>query len=320
MSYIFIIILLVAFQLLYFRIAKRFNIVDLPNKRSSHSKVTLRGGGMIFWVGILLYFILIRFEYPWFFLGLTLMAAISFLDDLFSVSNKLRLLIHLFSVYLMFYELELLNYPLWILIVSFIVVIGTINAYNFMDGINGITAAYSIAILILLAIVNEEFRFIDMDIIYISMIATTIFSFFNFRKTARCFAGDVGSVSMSFILIFLTIKLIIDTQNIIYILFFLVYGIDTVWTIVQRLLRKENIFKAHRSHLYQYLSNEAGVNKLMVSAAYGLLQFLIGVIVINIDSLPKEQQILFSLGFVILLSLIYFFLKKNILKKYKIVE
>ena len=187
-----------------------------------------------------------------------------------------------------------------------------------MDGINGITACYSLVVLILLAIVNQNINFINKNLIYYSIIATLVFGFFNFRQKAKCFAGDVGSVSIAFIIVFLLSQLIIKTGNIIYLLFLTVYGLDAIWTIIRRLIKKENIFKAHRSHLYQYLANENKVNKLVVSAVYGIIQLLIGIIVIWATSLPLKYQIMLSGGIISLGSIIYLALKKRIIRKYNL--
>ncbi|EEI91175.1 glycosyltransferase, group 4 family [Sphingobacterium spiritivorum ATCC 33300] len=316
MIYIIIFIILFIAELLYFKIADRFNIIDKPNERSSHTSVTLRGGGIIFYLGTLAYFIISGFQYPYFFLGLTLMTVVSFADDVMTLSNKIRLLVHLLSVLLMAYELDVFDMPWYYLAITFVIVIGVINAYNFMDGINGITACYSLAVGGLLMLVNHQIDFIDQDLLIYSMLSVLVFAFFNFRSKARCFAGDVGSVAIAFILLFAIATLIIKTQNLIYILFLSVYGIDTIWTIIRRLSNGENIFKAHRSHLYQYLGNEAGVNKLMVSFLYGALQFLIGFVVIRVANETANVQIIFSLSLLAFLSIIYLITKSSIIKKY----
>src|SRR5690606_6410937 len=113
-------------------------------------------------------------------------------------------------------------------------------------------------------------------------------------QRAKCFAGDVGSVSMCFILLFAVLGLIFATGNPIYMLFFAVYGVDSVLTIIHRLMKRENIFEAHRSHLYQYLANEANGNRLVISTMYGLLQALIGWGVIQVASLDVPLQITFA--------------------------
>lgn len=316
MEYILLVAILFIAELVYFKIADKYNIIDKPNERSSHTQITLRGGGVVFYFGALAFFIYSGFEYPYFFLGLTAITIISFLDDVFTLSNKIRLLIHLISVLLMFYQWDLFALSwLWI-IPALIGVIGTINAYNFMDGINGITAWYSMVVLALLAMVNTEIQFVDENLIVFAMLGAAVFAFFNFRNKAKAFAGDVGSVCMAFIVVFLIGQLIITTGNFIYILFLVVYGIDTVWTIVRRLLKKENIFQAHRSHLYQYLSNEAGVNKLYVAFVYGIIQYLIGTAVISLAKEPVNRQIGVGVGIVVVLSMGYLALKRNILKKF----
>jgi len=303
-------------ELLYFKVADRLNIIDKPNERSSHSSITLRGGGIVFYFGALIYFIYSGFEYPWFFLGLTLMTLVSFLDDVFTLSNKIRLLIHFTSVLLMAYQLDLFDMPWYYLLIGFIVVVGVINAYNFMDGINGITACYSLAVGGLLVIVNQQLHFIAQDLLIFSLSGVLVFAFFNFRTQAKCFAGDVGSVAIAYILLFVLGLLILTTGNLIYILFLVVYGVDAVWTIIRRILRKENIFEAHRSHLYQFLGNEAGANKLMVSFVYGLIQFGIGYAVILVSTEAVQTKFIFSAVLISILSIIYLLFKNYIIKKY----
>ncbi|QBQ42677.1 MraY family glycosyltransferase [Sphingobacterium psychroaquaticum] len=316
MVYVFIFLALFVLELLYFRVADRLNIIDKPNERSSHTTVTLRGGGIIFYIAAAIYFILSGFQYPWFFLGLTMMTVISFLDDVFTLSNKLRLLVHFTSVLLMAYQLELFALPWYFLLIGFVFAVGVINAYNFMDGINGITACYSLAVGGLLMLVNQEISFIDQNLLIYVMLGVLVFTFFNFRLKAKCFAGDVGSVAIAYILLFALGALILKTGNIIYILFLVVYGIDAVWTIVQRLLRKENIFQAHRSHLYQYLGNEAGVNKLLVSFIYGVLQFAIGCLVIVFAEKEISEQIIFTIVLLIGLTTFYLICKTYVIRKF----
>ncbi|MBB1149748.1 glycosyltransferase family 4 protein [Myroides sp. NP-2] len=316
MEYILLVAILFIAELVYFKIADKYNIIDKPNERSSHTQITLRGGGVVFYFGALAFFIYSGFEYPYFFLGLTAITLISFLDDIFTLSNKIRLLIHLISVLLMFYQWDLFSLSwLWI-IPALIGVIGTINAYNFMDGINGITAWYSMIVLALLATVNSDIHFIDQNLIIFTMLGAAVFAFFNFRVKAKAFAGDVGSVCMAFIVVFLLGQLIIATGNFIYILFLAIYGIDAVWTIVRRFLKKENIFQAHRSHLYQYLSNEADVNKLYVAFGYGLLQYFIGSSVIALTKESIGIQLGVGVAIIVVLSIVYLILKQNIIKKY----
>ncbi|MEX0780249.1 MAG: glycosyltransferase family 4 protein [Balneolales bacterium] len=293
-------------ELIYLKLAYRFGIFDLPNERSSHGNATLRGGGIIFYLGIISYFLYSGLQYPWFFTGLSLIVAISFLDDVQGVRNLYRFAVHTISVGMMFLDLNL--YPeTWLFIIfAGTLTIGTINAFNFMDGINGITGGYSLVILAGLAYVNnQQITFVANDLILFSMISVVVFNLFNFRIKAHCFAGDVGSISIAFILTFLLASLIIATQNLVYILFLSVYGIDSVFTILHRLHNKENIFGAHRSHLYQVLANEGHLTHILISIGYMVVQLLICLLVILISALEVMYQLILSMCVLTALAIAY---------------
>lgn len=185
-----------------------------------------------------------------------------------------------------------------------------------MDGINGITASYSIAIISVLIFLNNKINFIDQNLLIFVLMSLFVFAFFNFRINAKSFAGDVGSVAIAYIILLFLGSLILKTNNLIYILLLSIYGVDTAWTIFQRLVRRENIFEAHRTHLYQFLANEAGFNKLYVSLSYGLLQFFIGVLVVFIAEKDMKTQFIFTICLLIFLSIVYLIVKRNIVSKY----
>ena len=291
--YFAVFLVLFVLELLYFRIADKFNIIDKPNHRSSHTKVTLRGGGIIFPIAFLLYFassILYRKdtflpkEYWAFGLGLLILSVISFLDDILDLSTKLRLFFHFISVSLLIYFLGILFIlPIWLLPIVFIFIIGVLNAYNFMDGINGITGFYSFVILSTLYYINQyKIIFTDVNFIIYPVLASLVFLFFNFRKKAKCFAGDVGSMSIAFWILALLGALVVKTKDFTYFLFLGVYGIEVISTILQRIKLKENIFEAHRHHLYQLLVNQMKWSHLLVATLYGGVQLLINACVIKL--------------------------------------
>lgn len=280
-------ILLFLLELLYFCIANKFNIIDKPNLRSSHTSITLRGGGIIFLFGAWLYSAFYGFSYPYFLAGLTVIAGISFVDDMRSVPNKFRLVIHFISMFLMFQDLGILNLESWwIVIIALVVCVGIINAYNFMDGINGITGGYSLTVLIPLLYANRSFHFIDNNFLWVTIISVLIFCFFNFRKKAKCFAGDVGAVGIAFILLFALGKLIMQTGNFAYIIFLSIYGVDSVLTIIHRIKLHENLGKAHRKHAYQLMANELKIPHTIVSSSYMLLQLLVsfGMMLLSVNN------------------------------------
>ena len=276
MYYIIILVLLFLAELFYFRIADKCNIIDKPNERSSHTRITLRGGGIIFYFGVLAYFLTSHFEYPWFMLALTLITFISFVDDIRSTSQVLRLVFHFSAMALMFYQWGLFSLPWWTLLVALIVCTGIINAYNFMDGINGITGGYSLVVLVALAYINEAVvPFVEQGFILTVLCSVVVFNFFNFRKRAKCFAGDVGSVCIAFVLLFFIGKLVIRTEDFSWIILLAVYGVDSVLTIIHRLMLHENIGLPHRKHLYQIMANELKIPHVVVSSVYMLVQALV---------------------------------------------
>lgn len=264
----------------YFHLAARFNIIDKPNQRSSHTYLTVRGGGIVFPLAVLLWFLFYGFEQPLMVAGLLAMAVISFTDDVKTLSGKVRIGVHLLAVSLVFYQLAIFGLPWWLVLLAYIFTIGWINAFNFMDGINGITVFYALISLLTFAWVNLILHFAPDSLLILLILSCIVFAWFNARRQARCFAGDVGSVSMAFILAWLMLMLMVKSGRIEYILFFSVYAVDSVFTIVHRLLRHENIFRAHRFHLYQLLSNEKRLPHLWVAALYALLQTGINMLVL----------------------------------------
>lgn len=269
MYYLIVLVLLFVTELFYFKIADKCNIIDKPNERSSHTRITLRGGGIIFYFGALAYFLTSGWEYPCFMLALTLVTFISFVDDVKSISQLTRLFFHFSAMALMFYQWGLFSLSWWWLVPALIVCTGIINAYNFMDGINGITGGYSLVVLAALAYINQEIvPFVEKDFIYTVICSVLVFCFFNFRKQAKCFAGDVGSVSIAFIVLFLIGKLIILTEDFSWIVLLAIYGVDSVLTIIHRLMLHENIGLPHRKHLYQIMANELKLPHVIVSSIY----------------------------------------------------
>jgi UDP-N-acetylmuramyl pentapeptide phosphotransferase/UDP-N-acetylglucosamine-1-phosphate transferase len=282
--------LLVA-ELIYFRIAIRYNIVDKPNDRSSHVNHAIRGGGIIFIIAILIWFYTSNFLWPWFVLGACAIAVISFLDDVISLNQLVRFLVQLISVLLLFLQVWPICWPIYLLLIALIVCIGALNAFNFMDGINGITGVYALVALFTFGFIQQQIvSFTDIFLLGVVVLSVLIFLFFNFRQQARCFAGDIGSITIAFILIFFLLQLIQVTGNFLWPLLFLVYGTDSIVTIIYRLKRKENIFKPHRTHLFQYLSNELKWSHRSVAVVYGSVQLVINCVLVN--TLAQQQYLL----------------------------
>ncbi len=307
--YFGIAVLLLILELIYFRVADRFNIIDKPNLRSSHSSIVLRGGGIIFLFGAWLFWACFGLQYSWFILGLTLVGLVSFIDDIHSLPDSLRLVVQFAAMFLMFYQFGILNLQdWWIVLIALVVCVGIINAYNFMDGINGITGGYSIAVLLPLIYLNSSFDFIAMPYLYVAGLSLLVFCFFNFRKKAKCFAGDVGSISIAFMLLFALGELILATEDFSYIIFLAVYGADAILTICHRIQLHENLGEAHRKHAYQLMANELHVPHATVSALYMALQLAISA---GLIFLPINHYLYLALVIVVLATAYLLFMKKN---------
>ena len=277
-------IILVIIELLYFRLANRYGITDKPNDRSSHAAVTLRGGGVIFPVAALLYACLAGVPasgmsgpaYPWFMAGLILISVVSFRDDIKPLSTKVRLGVQFLALSLIFHQLGLFAGSLWLVPVLLVLCAGIINAWNFMDGINGMTGGYSLVVLGTLAWVNHSgVPFVAPGMSGIILASLLVFNFFNFRTKAVCFAGDVGSVSIACVILFVLGSVMLKTRDFSWICFLAVYGVDSIMTILHRIVLRENITKPHRKHLYQLLANELKIPHVYVSWIYASLQFAI---------------------------------------------
>lgn len=309
MIFTIIFVLLFLLELAYFRVADKFNIIDKPNMRSSHTSIVLRGGGIIFLLGAWLFWVLFGFQYSWFILGLTLVGIVSFVDDIHSLPDSVRLVVQFMAMGLMFYQLGILNLQdWWIALIALIVCVGIINAYNFMDGINGITGGYSITVLLPLIYLNKELDFISMPYLYVVGLSLLAFCFFNFRKKAKCFAGDVGSISIAFMLLFALGLLMLKTQDFSYIVFLAIYGADSILTICHRIQLRENLGEAHRKHAYQLMANELKMPHVVVSLIYMALQLLISA---GLLFLPINNYVYLGLVIVVLAIAYLLFMYKN---------
>ena len=283
LKYVAIAILLLVTELIYFSIADHFNIIDKPNLRSSHTKIVLRGGGIIFLIGAWVWSAFFGFQYPWFLAAVSLAAGVSFIDDIHSLPDSVRLVVQFVAMGLMFYQLDMFHANLWwAVILALIVCVGATNIYNFMDGINGITAGYSLAVLVPLLLTNLRGEFVENSFIIVTILSVLVFSYFNFRRKnkAKCFAGDVGSVGIAFILLFMIGCLIMKTRDITWLIFLIVYGVDGCCTIVHRIMLHEHLGDAHRKHAYQIMANELGMSHVVMSLIYMAIQLVISLVMV----------------------------------------
>ena len=332
-TYLIIAVLLLIAELIYFRIADKCNIIDKPNERSSHSTIVLRGGGIIFPISILVWMALQMVNGEWFMVkdylpfvvGLVLICGVSFWDDVKSLPDSVRLMAQFVAMALMFWSMfgfqnsgfMVLDWY-WrvaVIIVALIVCVGASNIINFMDGINGITGAYAMASLIPLYILNNGVNggFVDNSFIITMMLADVVFCYFNFRPRgkAKCFAGDVGSLGVAFILLFLIGCKVMQTGDITYLVFLVVYGVDGVLTICHRIMLHENLGQAHRKHAFQLMANELKMSHITVSLIYACLQLAISLGFIYLIPNNILAHWTYLLSSIVVLSVAYVLFKKK---------
>lgn len=316
LSRIIVFILLGFLGLVYFFLAKKFQIVDKPNHRSSHIHTTVRGGGILIPVAVLLWWFVYDFNHTWMILGLLWISSISFLDDLYEISKRLRLAVQFLAISMCFYDLDLFShFPIYTLPFFYFIAIGIINAVNFMDGINGITGLYGIVFFGTLLVLDSRMDLIDPSLIHYILLALCVFLFFNMRKNALMFAGDIGSISLAYMMIFLLTKWYISTQSVSILLLLLVYGTDVILTMVQRIRRKEKISEPHRSHLYQRLVNEKKIPHILIAIIYAFLQAIINyfLFISQENNLPEP---FYAALVLIVFGLCYYPIKYQVEKNY----
>ena len=318
-DYIYLLIIFFIIELVYIQVAKRLKIIDIPNKRSSHITPTIRGGGIVLlfaFISYIFWFNTIDPSYYYFLISLIIVAIVSFIDDMLVLSSKIRIFIHLIALSLLFYSLEIFSISnLPVIILSYILSIGFLNIYNFMDGINGITFLNTLIAYATFYFINVYYiSFTDSNLLTTLIIALIVFGFFNFRIKPVCFAGDIGSITIGLSIIYFVILLFLKTDNPLVFLVVACYALDGGWTIVERIYRRENIFKAHKKHLYQILANELNINHLIVSSGYFMVQLLINVFVIYLIILGIKSYLL-TLLILVVLSILYFVLKRQISRR-----
>lgn len=330
MTYLIIFALLLVAELVYFKVADRFNIIDKPNERSSHSSIVLRGGGIIFSLSMVSWAVMMAVQGEWaavvgylpFLVGLMLVAGVSFWDDVKSLPDSVRLVVQFMAMGLMFWSMGILHWNMWwMVLIALIVCVGATNVINFMDGINGITAGYALAVLVPLWLLNGGGSslslgmtpFIEPSYLVVAILGVLVFCLFNFRPKgkAKCFAGDVGSIGIAFIMLFAIGKLVMATGDVTWLIFLLVYGVDGCLTICHRIMLHENLGEAHRKHAYQLMANELKIGHVKVSLLYMAMQLVVSLGFIYLCPNTAVAHWMYLMGALVVLAVAYVLFKKK---------
>jgi UDP-N-acetylmuramyl pentapeptide phosphotransferase/UDP-N-acetylglucosamine-1-phosphate transferase len=317
LNYFIVFLSLLLLALIYHRLALKFNIIDKPNLRSSHIHSTVRGGGILFPIAVVFWWMVYDFDHTWMVLGIVWISAISLLDDIYTLSSKVRFGIQFIALSMAFYDLGVFGQIHWIgLPLLYFIALGIINAINFMDGINGITGLYGLVFLGSILAVNAYTPIFDEHLIRYEILAICVFLIFNLRRKALMFAGDIGSISLAYLMIYFLVQWYLVSGNWTIVLLLVIYGVDAFLTMAQRIKNKENVLKPHRSHLYQLFVNQGTMYHVNVALIYALLQLAMNFIFfIFPQSIPSTAMGLAVLGGV---GVIYVAIKYLVMKKYAI--
>ncbi len=268
--------------ILIYKFSYRISLTDIPNIRSSHSIPTPRSGGIGIWLAAVLAGTFFT-EYQIHTILAGIAGLIGFLEDRFTLLPRLRLLLQLIistGVVYLFLGLPASVFAIILFLFWIVFITGTANFYNFMDGINGIAGLTGMVGFGLLAFYSF-FLTNEPDIALMSAVVSAGclgFLPFNFPK-AKVFMGDVGSVFLGFVFAVFVVKLSTNLNVFLCVVMFLcTFYADALVTIFYRWRRGENLMKAHRSHLYQHISNELRLPHWKVSLAYTLTQFVFGLL------------------------------------------
>jgi UDP-N-acetylmuramyl pentapeptide phosphotransferase/UDP-N-acetylglucosamine-1-phosphate transferase len=300
-----IIIFFIVLMLSYFGVEKfrqwsiKKQIVDVPNERSSHAAPTPRGGGLVFVVIALSFYAATGLtennHFQWSYLtGAVSIALVSWLDDLFSVKTLHRFLIHGLAAFLIIYaggfwrEIDLpylgtIDFGFFGALLTFCWIVGMTNAYNFMDGVDGIAATQAVTAGIGWLIVGKLLGS-DATALYGGVISFACLGFLiHNRQPAKIFMGDVGSAFLGYTFAVLPIVAKIENPSnaakdavfpLIGVLLVWFFVFDAFYTFVFRLLKKQKVWQAHREHLYQKMVIK-GFSHASVTAVYGTFSMIL---------------------------------------------
>lgn len=316
--FLFALVITVISALVTQYLSRHLSSMDVPNERSAHTKATPRGGGIAILVAFLTGILLIQFVgdsapiRAGYFLGFLAAAlvigAMSLYDDFHPVSAVVKLLGQVTAVVCVMaagmlidtvrlplageFQIGFIAYP-----VTFFWLLGLANAYNFMDGLDGLAASTAVIAAAFFAYISfsQGSSFIYLASLTIAA-ASLGFMLFNWQP-AKIFMGDVGSVFLGFT--FAAMAVIAAQYDHSHTSFFVLpmlllhFIFDSTFTFVRRLYAGENVFQGHRTHIYQLL-NRMGYSHRRVASIYALAAVTQGVAAVwMVKNLGEERLYVF---------------------------
>lgn len=304
-------------------LVRHLQVLDVPNERSSHVLPTPRGGGLAIVIAFLIGILMIHLIgdkspiYSGYFLGFLsasfVIATMSLYDDIKHCSYKIKLAGHLLAIIVAMLSgiiidvialpgIGSINLGLWGIPLTLLWIFGLTNAYNFIDGLDGIAASSAIVAALFLSWISfqQGSHFIYLTSLTLAA-ATAGFLIFN-RPPARIFMGDVGSTFLG--LVFAVMAIIAARYDHSHTSMFVVplllfhFIFDTTFTFFRRMANGENVFTPHRSHLYQLLQR-MGLSHGRVTALYSALAASQGLAAIWMVNVPGDSRVLAFLPFLL---------------------
>ena len=335
MNFLIIIILNILLITIFSIIAKKINLVDIPNERKLHIfNVPLIGGICIYLSVLISIFIFGKIDIKFYniliyFSGLIVILGI--LDDFKNINYKIRIVLIFFICYIfilleeiylinlgVFFNLQIVNLGFFGVIITIFSVFALVNAFNFLDGIDGLTSMQSIVILLFLLFYNSYFELNnDLTLIYYLITSLIIFFIFNLiiKNKFKIFLGDAGSMFLGFIISWIIIFLSqkenpLPVVLVPWIISFPIF--DLISTVVIRLYKKKSPFKPDHYHFHYILLKHKKLNSLNINLVIFILFFSL-----NIFGLICYNFLIEEITFIIfvILFFIFHFYKWKIIKK-----
>jgi Fuc2NAc and GlcNAc transferase len=265
--------------------------MDIPNDRSSHTVATPRGGGIAiiisFFIGIIYLYFMDEISQKLFFLLLTSLpiVIVSLVDDIMTLSSKIRFLVQLFCAIIALFiiggvnSIDFILFEIngwWINIIAVISIIWITNLYNFLDGIDGYAGSQAVIAGI------GSYLILNNTVGLLLAICSLGFLFFNWPK-ASIFMGDVGSATLGFIFAVLCFY---DTSNgniFVWLILLSLFWFDATLTLIRRYKNKEKITQAHKKHAYQRLV-QSGLSHKQVTLGFIVINILFLVLLIYLPT------------------------------------
>lgn len=322
--YILTFIGMMILESIYIPLARRFHIGMHTAARRSARNFTPAGGGIIFPVAAAVFAATnpATASQPFFsaiLLGALILSCISFVDDVHSLPPVARLIIQFVvtgTIFSYFLRPDMLDIYL-IMVVS---CVGLINAFNFLDGINGMLTLYAAVVIVTMIVAINTGEPLHMPacgllagfstvgctrLLCLILTSHAAFALFNFRTKALVYSGDVGSIFTGFVITAVLASICIGLRSMAPVAFVAVFAVDSALTIIHRLFEGEQIMQPHRRHLYQYFAHNLGKPHTAVSMTYAAVQAFINV---GYFIIPQQQRLVYTLIVYLILISLYFWL------------